>query len=246
MARTFGVEIETIGLSLEGVARAVEAALGGHAARHTDRDDPAIVFWLVETTDGRAWKVEDDDSLRVPADQRAELVSPVLVEADLELLIRVADAVRDAGATVNAYCGIHVHIGAATCSVEHLNRAIDALIILEPIVIERMFGINEPRRAYAASMSSDFITRFKASRPATLAQLRALWAGPEYDEQRQRDRYDRSRYRGFNLHSHAFRGTIEFRYFNGTVDSHRIVEYVRLCLGVAEQAGFPVPSEEDQ
>lgn len=60
-----------------------------------------------------------------------------------------------------------------------------------------------------------------------------------------RDRFDVARYKGFNLHSHAFRGTIEFRYFNGTVDSQKIVEYVRLCLGVAEQAGFPLPSQED-
>ena len=94
-------------------------------------------------------------------------------------------------------------------------------------------------------MSKDFIDHFRASRPTTFKALRALWAGPDYDEQRQSDRFDVARYKGFNLHSHAFRGTIEFRYFNGTVDSQRVVEYVRPCLGVAEQAGFPVPSQED-
>jgi Putative amidoligase enzyme len=189
--------------------------------------------------------VEDDDSLQVPTDERAELVSPILVETDIDLLIRIIDAVRIAGATVNSHCGVHVHIGAATCTVEHLNTAIDVLIVLEPIVIERMLGINEHRRRFAGLMSKDFIDQFKANRPTTLKQLWALWGGPDYDERRRSDRFDVARYQGFNLHSHAFRGTIEFRYFNGTVDSQRIVEYVRLCLGVAEQAGFPVPSQED-
>jgi hypothetical protein len=94
-------------------------------------------------------------------------------------------------------------------------------------------------------MTADFITQFQMNRPSTIKELYGLWAGPGYDDRRRADRYDPARYRGFNLHSHAFRGTIEFRYFNGTVDSQRIAEYVRLCLGVAEQAGFPVPSQED-
>ena len=234
-----------IGLSLENAARAVLSAVGGAATRRPDPDDTSSVHWIVEAADGRAWKVEDDDSLQVPADQRAELVSPILYEVDADLLIRVIDSVRSAGATVNSHCGVHVHIGAATCSVEHLNRAIELLIVLEPIVIERMLGISEHRRQFAGLMSRDFIAAFQASRPATLEQLWALWAGPGYDERRRRDRFDEARYMGFNLHSHAFRGTVEFRYFNGTVDSQKIVEYVRLCLGVAEQAGFPVPFQED-
>ncbi len=168
----------------------------------------------------------------------------MLTEADMDLLIRVVDAVRLAGATVNSYCGVHVHIGAATCTVEHMNKAIDALIVLEPIVIERMLGINEHRRQFTGLMSREFIDRFRARRPTTFSELWALWGGPDYDERRRRNRYDDARYKGFNLHSHAYRGTVEFRYFNGTVDPQRIVEYVRLCLGVAEQAGFPILSEE--
>lgn len=238
------MEVETIGLSLERVARTVAPIVGGTLGRQTDPDDPTAVFWTVEAPDGRAWKVEDDDSLQVPADERAELVSPVLIETDIEMLARIIDAIRVAGATVNSHCGVHVHVGATTCTVEHINRAIDALIVLEPIVIERMLGINEHRRQFAGLMSRGFIDQFQEHRPTTFTELWALWGGPGYDEQRRKDRYDVARYKGFNLHSHAFRGTVEFRYFNGTVDPQRIVEYVRLCLGVAEQAGFPIPSQE--
>ena len=239
------MEVETVGLPPEKVADAVRSITGGGLRREIDPDDPDVVFWLVETSDGRAWKVEDDDSLQVPLGERAELVSPVLTEGDLDLLVRTVDAVRHAGATVNSHCGVHVHVGAATCAVDHLNKAIDLLIVLEPLVIERMLGINQHRRKFTGLMSKEFIDRFRASRPTTFEELWALWGGSGYDERRRRDRYDVSRYKGFNLHSHAFRGTIEFRYFNGTVDSQRIIEYVRLCLGIAEQAGFPVPSTED-
>jgi hypothetical protein len=243
--RTFGVEVETVRCPPRAVAEAVWSVVGGRLERHADPDDPEAAFWLIEAPDGRTWKVEDDDSLQAPPGERAELVSPVLIEADIDLLLRVIDAIRRAGATVNPYCGVHVHIGAASCTVEHMNKAIDALIVLEPIVIERMLGINEHRRQFAGLMSREFIDQFRARRPATFSELWLLWGGPNYDERRRRDRYDDARYKGFNLHSHAYRGTIEFRYFNGTVDSQRIVEYVRLCLGVAEQADFPIVSEEN-
>jgi hypothetical protein len=243
--RTFGVEIETVKCSPGTMAEAVRSVVGGSLERQIDPDDPDADFWIVVAPDGRPWKVEDDDSLQAPRGERAELVSPVLTEADIDLLIRIVDAVRLAGATVSSYCGVHVHIGAASCTVEHLNRAIDALIVLEPIVIERMLGINEHRRQFAGLMSREFIDQFRARRPETFSELWTLWGGPNYDERRRRDRYDAARYKGFNLHSHAYRGTIEFRYFNGTVDSRRIIEYVRLCLGVAEHADFPIASEED-
>jgi len=145
---------------------------------------------------------------------------------------------------VNDHCGVHVHIGTRSCTSEHFNKAIDLLLVLEPVVIERMLGIHEPRRQYTSLLSKEFIDRFKQQRPKTFNELWALWGGPGYDEPRRRDRFDVARYRGFNLHSHEYRGTIEFRYFNGTTSSQMILQYVRLCLGIAEQAGFPVPPEE--
>jgi hypothetical protein len=199
---------------------------------------------LIEVSNTTYWKVEDDDSLEVPFGERAELVSPVLREADIGLLMRVVDALSGAGAQVNSFCGVHVHIGTKTCDVEHLCKAIDLLIVLEPVVIERMLGINEHRRQFAGLMSREFIHRFRSKRPATFDELWLLWGGADYDQARRRNRYDETRYRGFNLHSHAFRGTVEFRYFNGPVDPQKIAEYVRLCLGIAEQAAFPLPSEE--
>jgi Putative amidoligase enzyme len=54
VTRTFGVEVEMIGLSLERVARAVLPAVGGTLKRQTDPDDPGTVFWIIEAADGRA------------------------------------------------------------------------------------------------------------------------------------------------------------------------------------------------
>ena len=48
--------------------------------------------------------------------------------------------------------------------------------------------------------------------------------------------YDGTRYHGVNLHSLFYRGTIEFRYFNGTLHAGEIKAYVQLCLAIAQRA----------
>lgn len=102
----------------------------------------------------------------------------MLIEADLELLVQIIDAVRLTGATANSHCGVHVHIGAMSCTVEHVNRAIDVLIVLEPIVFNRMLGISEHRRQFTGLFSTEFIDRFRARRPTTFPELRLLWGDP--------------------------------------------------------------------
>ncbi|MFY1824437.1 amidoligase family protein [Myxococcus fulvus] len=49
-------------------------------------------------------------------------------------------------------------------------------------------------------------------------------------------RYDSSRYHGLNLNSLFFRGTIEFRYFNGSLHAGEVKAYVQLVLALAARA----------
>jgi hypothetical protein len=74
---TYGVEIETVGQTRETVARAIQKVVGG-TVRHVA--SPACYDpWEVTAADGRVWKVVADGSLtNVPADQRAEVVTPIL------------------------------------------------------------------------------------------------------------------------------------------------------------------------
>jgi hypothetical protein len=98
LSRTFGIEIEAIGLSPQRAARVIsDAGIPCTFEGYTHR--------LMTT-----WKVVTDASLS--GSNNFEAVSPILTGQDgLEQIKTVMKALRDAGATVNRQCGMHVHFG---------------------------------------------------------------------------------------------------------------------------------------
>jgi len=83
----FGVEIETVGRTRRQVADAIRSVVGGtveHVATPACYDP-----YRVTDAHGLEWHVVADSSLtNVPADQRAEVVTPILGYADIPLLQR--------------------------------------------------------------------------------------------------------------------------------------------------------------
>jgi hypothetical protein len=70
-------------------------------------------------------------------------------------------------------------------------------------------------------------------------QLARVWYGSASSAQYARtNHYDGSRYHGLNLHSVFYRnrGTVEFRYFDGTMHAGKIKSYVHLCLAIVAKA----------
>src|SRR2546421_2740005 len=117
--RTFGVEVEMVGRTRATIAKAVYSVVGGQEPEHmVDQEDESITHEEVRDREGAIWKVEDDDSLHSSENLRAELVSPVLRETDMETLKSVIASLAATGARTNRYCGVHVHIGATEASVE--------------------------------------------------------------------------------------------------------------------------------
>ena len=48
--------------------------------------------------------------------------------------------------------------------------------------------------------------------------------------------YNSTRYHGLNLHSYFYRGTVEFRLFNASLNCSKIQAYIMLCLFIAVNA----------
>lgn len=240
MRRTTGIEIELIGIGCPRIADVVHGVLHGRLEVTNNPSDPAELVWEITAADGSIWTVLDDDSLRAPFASRGELVTPPLRELELPLVATLATALRDAGASVNESCGLHVHVGIAGCGVEHLNRLVDLVERWEPAVLDRVLP---SRRQFAGPLDPRFMAGFRARRPAALEEFWELWYGDSGWRSR-RDRYDAVRYRGLNLHSFRRLGTVEFRYFNGTIDPEQILDHARSCSSLIEQAGFPEPEEE--
>ncbi len=103
---TFGTELEYTGINRETAALAIQSVVGG-SIRHTGGTYDA---WEVMDMAGRVWKAVTDGSLGDRANS-AEVVTPILKYADIELLQDVIRALRKAGAQTPECTSQHVHVG---------------------------------------------------------------------------------------------------------------------------------------
>jgi len=228
----FGIEIETVKRTRERVARAIHSVTGGEI-RHVG--SPAIFDpWEVTDEQGRTWKVVSDGSLiNVPGHLRAEVVSPVLAYEDIPTLQEIIRAVRRCGAKIDSRCGIHVHADATPFDGRTLANLAKIIYKQEALILTAL-GVNENRqRNYSKPVSDDLIKKIERNRPKTKDQLNRIWYG--YHNRRPQH-FDSSRYHGVNLHNVWYRGTVEFRWFEGTLHAGKVKAYIQLVLAVAAKA----------
>lgn len=226
----FGIEIETIKRTREDVARAIRSVAGGTVQYRGGPYDA----WELTDGRGRIWKVVSDASLvNVPPAYRAEVVSPVLAYDDLSTLQDIVRAVRRAGATVDAHCGVHIHVDATQFDGRQLAN-LAKLIYKQEALILTALGIREERLVrHTRPISRRLIEEIERLRPRTRHELNRIWYGYH---NRCPEHYDESRYHGVNLHNVWYRGTVEFRWFEGTLHAGKIKAYVQLVLAVAAKA----------
>ena len=218
----FGIEIETVGLSLHALVAAIHPVVGGTLDSRTAS---------VTMADGRVWRAVPDGSLS--GNRNGEIVSPILSYVDLEMLQNVVRAVRKAGAQVDSSCGIHVHVDGSRFDARGLLNLVN-LVHKNERLIERALGVAAHRLSrYTQPLGADFIARLDGRRPRSLTDLQDAWYGRAHAAPH---RYDMTRYHGLNLNSMFYRGTVEFRYFNGTLHAGEIKSYVQLCLAMVARA----------
>ncbi len=231
---TFGVEIETVGASRTALAAAVASVYPG-ATLENNYDRLAVVL-----PDGRKWLIVPDGSLSGGRNgENGEVVTPICTWADLEPIQAVVRALRtQAHAKVNTTCGVHVHVGvpADRFNAAALGRLAKMVYAQEPLIFAAL-GVQAARAdRYTRSVDADFIGRIASSAPQSREALANNWYGASSAQYAQREHYHQSRYRGLNLHSVFYRGTIEFRYFEGTLHAGEIKSWVLFSLALATKA----------
>jgi len=222
----FGIEIELVKISREDACIAVRSVVGGRINRGYSLS--------VTGDDGRTWKVVRDSSLTGGYNGwNCEIVSPICTYADIETVQEITRACRRAGAKADNSCGIHVHLDGARFNVKQAANLV-RLSHKWDNFLARSLAIAPSRRAtYAKPTRTDLIEKLDAKwRNLTDAQLNADWYGrynasPEH--------YDNSRYHALNLHNRWYRGTIEFRHFNGTTHAGKVKSYIQLALGMGSR-----------
>jgi Putative amidoligase enzyme len=101
-------------------------------------------------------------------------------------------------------------------------------------LIEKALGISERRlQNYCRPVDAEFIRRLESRRPRTMQEVSDAWYGRRNTAP---TRYHSSRYHGLNLNSLLFRGSIEFRFFNGTMHAGEVKAYVQFALVLAAKA----------
>jgi hypothetical protein len=221
----FGIEIETVGATRTALAHAIQSVVGGrvYVDGRTSRVDDAR---------GRTWRVVPDASLS-GSDHSGEVVSPVLEYGDIEQLQEVVRAIRKVGGRADHSCGIHVHVDGGRFDAKAASN-LAKMVHKQERLIEHALRVSDSRLSrYCQPIDADFMTRLGRRKPRTKEDLSFAWYG-RHDVRP--ERYCPTRYRGLNLNSYFYRGTIEFRYFNGTLHAGEVKAYIHLVLGLAAKA----------
>lgn len=224
--RKFGVEIEFIGLYPEDAARAISQA--GYSCHHEGYNHATR----------NHWKIVPDSSLqvtnRMQPGQSGELVSPPLVgEEGIRELRAVVAALKAAGGTVNASCGLHVHVDANDLNAGQIISVVRRYAHFEQ-QINAFMPPSRRNSRFAFSVGGSYVDDI----------LTAVNRNGNH-----RNVFGTlNRYMAVNLASYARHGTIEFRQHSGTTNPDKIENWVKFCLFFVSKAitatVLPVSTEQ--
>jgi len=218
-ARAFGVEIECHSrLSFDTLARTLSAATGLQFE---------VQGWSQHTTAARGhnrgtWKIVPDGSLSHTTGK--EVVSPVLSgDEGARQVTAVLTALRDAGATVDRACGMHVHHDANDITVDGMVRLVEGFAARQVSLMDRFVSPSRRNGRWASRLSGAEV------RTATNALSNGYAAA-------QRGTCGVDRYRALNLLAYASYGTVEFRQHQGTLNASKVLAWVALGQAIVEAA----------
>lgn len=221
---TFGVEVEfllPVATSVSTLAREVAAA---GVECHGEMYNHGLRNW---------WKIVTDISVTNRADGRStpeqglELVSPPLrgVEGFAQIE-KVCAVLGRLGARINTTCGLHVHIGARN---EQLGFFKNLITLYERFqgVIDTTLPVSRRDNTYCRPIS--ILPAHLTSARSVADVARAISQTPDASR-------DGTRYKKLNLKSFWAHGTVEFRHHSGTVEATKVIEWVKLVIGLCAAA----------
>lgn len=237
MAKRFGLEVEFVGqipAALDALRNAGVPVVDGSRS-HLGHSETH-------------WTVKRDGSVY----NGGELVSPPLDFTNPAHRQQVTDAITAlgaSGAVPDSCAGIHVHIEAKHEDGRDMTAKEIAAVVrftykfedaIYRIASSGWQTIRSGARTYAKPIPES--TAQAIMKVQTMEQLRRVWDGTPVNGRNQRSRYGQrfsaslDRYTATNLRSYFQRGTIEFRYFNSSVNPDRIQAYIALCMAIVDDA----------
>ena len=243
----FGVEVEMTGITRGQAAHALAEYFGTEAQYTGGTYDT----WVVKDSKRKSWKLMSDSSILaekktvsgyevIPDDDEGryywvEMVTPKLTYDQLPVLQECMRRVERAGAKVNDSCGLHVHVDGAGHNRQSLKNLIGIMFSKEDILFKALQVNEERAKRWCKKVREPMLREARAlsaDETKDLTALEEIW----YEGNVEHDHYNKTRYHALNLHSMFYRGTVEFRCFNSTLDPGLATSYVHLCLAMSAQA----------
>lgn len=215
--RTFGVEIEFIGnryaVAQEIKATGLRCEIEGY--NHCTRSH---------------WKIVSDSSVHATGRQSGsgrqgrsgwELVSPILKGQDgLEQIKKVCQAMKQAGATVNVTCGLHVHHDARDFNVNTFKNIVKIYARFET-TIDTLVAPSRRGNENTYCQTLQRVNMDRLLKQTSIDGIRYTYG---------------SRYLKLNLDAYITHGTVEFRQHQGTIDAEKIINWIKLTQAIVERA----------
>lgn len=228
--RTFGIELEiNPTLSRQEIADSIRAAF-----RTAGISREVVVEGYGHAGRGnRKWIVKTDASCgRRQGEGGYEIVSPVLkgwngIE-EVRAVMETVDGLADSRGVrlINPRCGMHVHVGADGLGVNGLKNLVAGVKRFEP-----MFLAISPASRFNSRWAKPVEVRMDRIKNArTTEDIRAEWES--YPNAASSD----ARYHGLNLSPYWDRGSVEFRYFAGTMNFEKAAFAIVTCVCTVETA----------
>lgn len=174
--------------------------------------------------------------------------APAAGDLYIRQITEICDKLAKANATVNNSCGLHVHIDARDYNFCDISRLIKVYAAIEPV----LFSMVPPYRRnniYSVKCGDKLETAIKANKLSHILLkekvVTAVYGEPDSISYRMDKRgagQGTGRYYALNIHSWFFRGTIECRLFDGTLDKNEIIDWGVLWANILD---FALHSSDD-
>ena len=244
--QTIGVEVEMNSITREKAARLAAEFFGTGRYENTAHRN-GYCTWSAWDADGREWKFQRDVSIAGPESEKCEMVTPILIYADMETLQELVRRLRKAGAKSDATrgCGVHIHIGAKGHTAQTLRNLANIMASHESLLADALALDRNRMNRYCRTVDPRFLEKVNRRKPTTMAGLADIWYGSQNADYGRCQHYNDSRYHMLNLHATFTKGTVEFRLFqfdapsdgrqNG-IHAGQLKSYIQLCLALSQMA----------
>lgn len=154
--------------------------------------------------------------------------SPAAGDVFNKQINEICKVLNEAKAKITPECGLHVHLDARDFNFNDISRLVRVYSVIEPALF-LMVPASRRNSRFCLKCGDKYNGIILANGKLTHKDLKEKIVSNTYNDAdtygRINYKYDQARYNALNIHSWFYRGTIEYRLFNGTTNPDDIINW---------------------